>query len=318
MDRNAIIECRGVVKRYGRETVLTEVDLDLDEGEVLGLLGPNGAGKTTLIKILLGLATPNSGTVRIFGEDLFRTRKRLRRRIGAIVEAPVFFEYLSAMENLRALVSLNGPTADADFEDVLGLVGLADVAGERVGTFSQGMKQRLGIAQALLPANRLVILDEPTNGLDPHGIAGIRQLIRRLSRDRGVTVLVSSHLLAEVEQVCDRVVILNRGRVVQVGRVDDLGVGEARSVEIRVGNSPAVLAAAREAGGCPVGDAAEEGVVTLAFHTGHDGAPALVKRLVEAGGDIWSVQCVRVTLEDVFLRETAQGDGDVRVDAFGG
>jgi ABC-2 type transport system ATP-binding protein len=294
---------------------LQGVDLEVGEGEVVGLLGPNGAGKTTLIKILLGLVMPSDGSVRVFGEDLFCARRRLMRKIGAVVEAPVFFEYLTAFENLSHLAALSGSVTDARVCEVLNLVGLSSVAHARVRTFSYGMKQRLGIAQALLPATRLLVLDEPTNGLDPHGIAGMRSLIRELASRQGITVLVSSHQLTEIEQVCTRVAILDRGRKILEKRVEDLQ-RETTWIQLRLRrNERADTALA----GLDVVDRHDEpDMDTVRVFVRGDAAaiPALVRHLVDAGADVCEVQPHPVTLEEVFLRHTGREECDVRIDAF--
>ena len=230
MSGNVIVECRGITKRYGGHCALDHVDLDVLEGEVFGLVGPNGAGKTTFIKILLGLASPTAGSARMFGEDLFTERGRATAAVGAVVEAPVFFEYMSGWDNLWHLSALSGGVPPGQVRKALDIVGLADVARKRVGTYSYGMKQRLGIAQALLPCSRFLVLDEPTNGLDPHGIAGIRQLIRTLAAEHGITIFMSSHLLVEVEQLCGRVAILGRGKKVLEGTVAELRANTRQAI----------------------------------------------------------------------------------------
>lgn len=316
MDREPILDCRGVCKRYGKKTVLQDISLQLAEGEVFGFLGPNGAGKTTFIKVLLGLVTPNSGAIRVFGQDLFCARKRIMRQVGAIVEAPIFFEYLTAYQNLRALVSLNGHVPRERILEVLSMVGLEAVAHDKVYTFSYGMKQRLGIAQALLPSNRLVLLDEPTNGLDPHGIAGMRRLVRSLSDQHGIAVFVSSHLLNEVEQVCDRVMIIDRGKTVLCTRVDELADRAADTVEVRFVRDQAACRVASELGGSEVSIDVDEASAAFAFQAGTEGIPGIVKALVDAGARILAVRPQHATLEEVFLQQTGSGTSDVRIDTF--
>ncbi|NQZ71175.1 MAG: ATP-binding cassette domain-containing protein, partial [Lentisphaeria bacterium] len=203
----AILTARNITKRYGKQYALKDIDLTINEGEIFGFLGPNGAGKTTFIKIMLGLATPHDGELELMGVDIFRNRKAAIQQVGAVVEAPIFFEYMTAYENLSYLVALSKKISRERILDVLDMVGLSAAVNKKVGAFSFGMKQRLGIAQALLPDTRFLILDEPTNGLDPHGISGVRKLIRKLTSELGITVFLSSHLLIEVEQICDRVCI---------------------------------------------------------------------------------------------------------------
>jgi len=313
-----ILQCQGVSKRYGRHTVLDGIELVLQEGEIFGLLGPNGAGKTTFIKILLGLCMPNSGSVRIFGRDLFTSRKAIMRDVGAIVEAPAFFDYLSAFDNLRGLVSLNSKTPRG-FSDrihaALASVGLNDVAKARVGTFSYGMKQRLGIAQSLLPESRFLILDEPTNGLDPHGIAGMRSLIRKLAHERKITVLVSSHMLNEIEQICDRVMIIHKGRKILEKPVQELQ-RETGHVDIRIAKDEAVLAALQDLPHFDRQDGPDDESTTLVFHTAESKTAALVRELVRAGAEVQQVESRMHTLEEIFLTQTGSESSDVRSDTF--
>jgi len=310
-----LLVCRGLTKCYRKRAVLDHVDVDVREGEVFGLLGPNGAGKTTLIRMILGLGLPTAGSISVFGKDLFRHRRAVLRNVGAVVEAPGFLDFLSGLENLQRLVALTRPLPKDRLLDSLQAVGLRDAARARVGTYSYGMKQRLGIAQALLPDTRLLILDEPTNGLDPHGIAGMRRLIRQLAIERGVTVLVSSHLLVEIEQVCDRVAIIHRGKCLLQTSIDELRAHSSHlEIDVRAPASllerlPAETAATETRPGNL------EGGLTLVYR-GTPDAPVLVRQLVQAGADVLRVQSRRETLEDVFLRLTRTGENDVRIDAF--
>jgi ABC-type multidrug transport system, ATPase component len=211
------VETEGLTKRYGALTAVDDLHLTVRAGEVYGFLGPNGAGKTTALRMLLGLVRPSAGTVRLFGRPPGANQLA---RVGALIEGPAFYPYLSGRENLRVLAHYARVGTDR-VELVLDLVNLTDRADDRYAGYSLGMKQRLGVAAALLKDPRLLILDEPTNGLDPVGMADMRTLIRRLGAG-GCTVLVSSHLLGEVEQVCDRVGVVSRGRLIAEGSVADL------------------------------------------------------------------------------------------------
>mgnify|MGYP001141196931 CR=1 FL=1 len=211
------VETEGLTKRYGALTAVDDLHLTVRAGEVYGFLGPNGAGKTTALRMLLGLVRPSAGTVRLFGRPPGANQLA---RVGALIEGPAFYPYLSGRENLRVLAHYARVGTDR-VELVLDLVDLTDRADDRYAGYSLGMKQRLGVAAALLKDPRLLILDEPTNGLDPVGMADMRTLIRRLGAG-GCTVLVSSHLLGEVEQVCDRVGVVSRGRLIAEGSVADL------------------------------------------------------------------------------------------------
>ncbi|MCA1832501.1 MAG: ATP-binding cassette domain-containing protein, partial [Actinobacteria bacterium] len=217
----AAIRTRGLSKVYGRTPAVDGLDLEVEEGLLYGFLGPNGAGKTTMIRMALGLIRPSGGEVEVLGKrihgDTVQARHEALQGIGALVEEPAFIKYLPGRKNLEYHARLAGPPEDRRarlerIDEVLETVDLTEAAGKKVKNYSQGMRQRLGIAQALLGAPRLLVLDEPTNGLDPQGMREVRQLLRRLA-DEGVTVFVSSHLLFEVEAMCDRVGVLARGRL---------------------------------------------------------------------------------------------------------
>jgi ABC-2 type transport system ATP-binding protein len=221
---NLPVRTEGLTKRYGDVTAVDALDLTVRPGEVYGFLGPNGAGKTTTLRMLLGLVRPTSGTIRVLGEPPGRLDG-----VGALIEGPAFYPYLSGRDNLRVLARYTGTPA-VRIDVVLDLVDLADRAGDRYETYSLGMKQRLGVAAALLKDPRLLVLDEPTNGLDPAGMADMRALIRRLGA-AGCTVLLSSHLLGEVQQICDRVGVIANGRLVAESTVAELrGTAELRVV----------------------------------------------------------------------------------------
>ncbi|MGE5072996.1 MAG: ABC transporter ATP-binding protein [Anaerolineae bacterium] len=221
MMSNIVLETRGLTKRYGRTTVVDAIDITAFEGEIFGFLGPNGAGKTTTLGMALGLVHPTAGEVRIFGKCITPDRVDGLREVGALLGAPAYVPYLSAWDNLDLVGRLSPGVDRRRIAEVLSLVGLADAAKRRVGKFSTGMKQRLGLAMALLHRPRCVLLDEPMNGLDPAGMREIRTLLRSLI-EQGTSVLLSSHLLYEVQQVCDRIAVLSKGRIVAQGRVQEL------------------------------------------------------------------------------------------------
>jgi ABC-2 type transport system ATP-binding protein len=208
----------GLTKRYAQRIIVDGLDLTVHSGEVFGLLGPNGAGKTTTISMILGLITPDAGRVEILGSQVTAGKVAGLQQVGAIVETPANYPYLSAIDNLRILAGARGGVSPRRFAEVLDLVGLKGYERNRISTFSLGMKQRLGLAGALLHDPALLILDEPGNGLDPAGIVEMRALILRLARE-GKTIVLCSHLLAEVQQVCDRVMILTNGRTIAQGEV---------------------------------------------------------------------------------------------------
>ena len=225
------IEIDALSKAYGKMVAVDHLNLRVERGEIFGFLGPNGAGKTTTMRMLLGLIRPTSGRASILGMDISTHLPAILARTGSIIENPTFYPYLSGHDNLRAVARL-GRVSQANIPDILDLVDLTAAAQRKFKTYSLGMKQRLAVGAALLGNPDLLILDEPANGLDPVGIVEMRDLMKRL-KDQGHTVLISSHVLHEIEQICDRIVILNRGRVVVQGRVDDL-LGGRDVVEIRI------------------------------------------------------------------------------------
>jgi ABC-2 type transport system ATP-binding protein len=246
---------RGLAKRYGARHAVVDVSFVVRRGEVFGFLGPNGAGKTTTIRMLVGLVRPTLGQVKVGGWDLATERERALGRLGCIVESPDFYPYLSARENLAILARMarlarpgappddperrTAPAAPAPsvgdpldrIDEVADWVRIRERLEDRVSTYSLGMRQRLGIAQALLGAPDVMVLDEPANGLDPAGIVELRRLLRRLADERGLAVFVSSHLLGEIEKVCDRIAIVHRGRALTEGTVEELTRGGQRTLE---------------------------------------------------------------------------------------
>ena len=227
------IETRGLTKQFGSYAAVRDIDLNVPKGSVFGFLGPNGSGKTTTIRMLLGLASPTSGEARVLGESMPGANSRVLPKVGALVEGPGFYPYLSGTDNLRRLDSADryalSRTRRTRVADALERVGLSAAAGKKVKAYSLGMKQRLGIANALLTPRELLILDEPTNGLDPQGTREVRNLVRSLA-SHGATIFVSSHLLAEIEQICTHAAIMSAGSLVAQGTLDELRqVGRPRA-----------------------------------------------------------------------------------------
>src|SRR3954464_2966972 len=242
MNSNSLaIETRGLGKRFGERAALDGIDLEVPRGTAFGFLGANGAGKTTLIRLLLGLAEPTAGTMRVLGHDIRGDRAAALARAGAIIEEPRFHGHLPGRENLRVNAATRDRSAHGRIDAALERVGLAARADDKVGTYSLGMRQRLGVARCLLPDPELLILDEPMNGLDPAGILEFRGLIRSLV-DEGRTVLLSSHLLDEVEKTCDLAAIVDLGQVVAQGSIGELVAGGPRAIDI-VCDRPADAAA---------------------------------------------------------------------------
>jgi ABC-2 type transport system ATP-binding protein len=215
------VEARGLVKRYGELVAVDGVDLTVERGDVFGYLGPNGAGKTTSLRMLLGLIRPTEGTARLFGRDPIVDGARALDGVAGFVEGPRFYPYMSGRKNLRLLADLDGGAGASRIDEALDVVELRDRAKDRVGGYSHGMRQRLGIAASLLRDPKLLLLDEPTTGLDPAGMRDMRELVKRLAGE-GITILLSSHILAEVEELCNRVAIIRRGTIIYEGLLQEL------------------------------------------------------------------------------------------------
>jgi ABC-type multidrug transport system ATPase subunit len=295
-----VIETRALTKRYGDAIVaVDDLALRVRRGEVYGFLGPNGAGKTTTLRMLLGLVRPTSGQATVLGAAPGSPEGLAR--IGALVEAPAFYPYLSGRDNLRVLAGHAGVGEDR-VEAVLAEVRLSDRADDRSATYSLGMKQRLGVAAALLKDPELLILDEPTNGLDPAGMAEMRDFMRSLG-EGGRTLVLSSHLMGEIEQVCDRVGVVRDGSLVAEGTVEQLR-GRAG---LRVRAEP-LSEAARVVEAIPAVDAVTsvDGVLDVAVDTAQ--APVINRALVEAGIAVSALYPQKASLEDVFLELTTNGD----------
>ncbi len=285
------VATRGLVKRYGPRAAVAGLDLNVPRGMVYGFLGPNGSGKTTTLRLLVGLARPDAGSIQLLGEPYsWRDRQRLFR-VGSLIEQPSFYPYLSGRENLRVFGAAGPPTPRHRADEVLGFVGLRERAGDKVKTYSLGMKQRLGIAAALLSDPDLLLLDEPANGLDPGGIVAMRELLRFLT-SQGKTVLVSSHILPEMEQMADVVGIIAAGRLVREGPLASvLEEGtrvRARVPEAAVGRALEVLARLHPVGERSLPPSVEPmpgwaGERWIAVHAGRDQATQVNRALAEAG-----------------------------------
>ncbi|SES32062.1 ABC transporter ATP-binding protein [Salipaludibacillus aurantiacus] len=215
------IELKNVRKEIGRKTIIDNVSLAMYPGEVFGLLGPNGAGKTTTIRMMVGLMRTTDGSITISGNDLYKNFEEAVSRVGAVVENPEMYDYLTGYENLVHYQRMLKGVTKERIKEVVELVGLSRRMHEKTGTYSLGMRQRLGLAQALLHKPELLILDEPTNGLDPAGIREIRAYLRKLAHEEGICVVVSSHLLSEMEKMCDRIAVIQEGKIIQVAQVSD-------------------------------------------------------------------------------------------------
>ena len=295
----AVLETEGLTRRFGRLLAVDDLNLRVGEGDIYGFLGLNGAGKTTTIRMCLRLIRPTSGRVRVFGQDLRSSFISIMSRIGALVELPAYYPHLSARMNLEILRVLSPGIERARIDEVLELVGLGARRDSAVRTFSQGMRQRLGIAMALLPRPRFVILDEPANGLDPQGIADIRAVLTDLNRREGVTILISSHLLHEVEVTCTRVGILKSGRLVEQESVEAILAKAGTAVRIEADPVERVLEIVRA---MPyVQGAASDGDGAVTVRVAPEKRAELNAELVKAGVKVSGFVPERMTLENYFL-----------------
>jgi ABC-2 type transport system ATP-binding protein len=288
-----------LTKIIGPRTIVDDVSFELRPGEVFGFLGPNGAGKTTTIRMLVGLIRPTKGEVSICGYDIRRDFEAAMRCVGCIVETPDLYRFMSGRENLEHFARMLGGAA-SEIERVAALVNLSHRLEQRVGTYSLGMRQRLGIAQAMLGSPKVLILDEPANGLDPAGIREIRELLRRLAAERELAVFVSSHLLAEIELMCDRVAIIHHGRILREGTVTEL-ISSQKSVEIRVGAEDVgradVLIRSRG-----IETRVTDDVILAAIE--ENDVPPLIAALAGDGVEIFHARQRVHTLEEMFLEAT--------------
>ncbi len=302
MEQEKIIEVKNLTKKFKDLTAVNKLDLNVYRGDVFGFLGPNGAGKSTTIRMLLSLISPTSGEIKIFGKNILTDRNDILRRIGAIVEKPDFYGYLSAYDNLEIFGRLSGcnPSKSLIME-TLELVGLQKRYKSKVKTFSHGMKQRLGIAQALLHDPELIVLDEPTTGLDPQGMKDIRELIFHLSNDRKKTIFLSSHILYEVELVANRMIIIDKGTTVVEGKVEDL----LNSAELKVTleADDAARAAAIITKEFPSIKIESVTATKVLFNSGKDTIPLINRALIINGVNVSSLVPVR-SLEEYFLQLT--------------
>jgi ABC-2 type transport system ATP-binding protein len=306
------IETTGLTKRFGERTALDGIDLQVPRGCAFGFLGPNGAGKTTIIRTLLGLTHASAGTMHMLGYPVPAERAQALQRVGAIVEEPRFHMHLTGRENLRIVSAVRGPETLERIDPALARVGLSERAGEKVKSYSMGMRQRLGVARCLLADPLLLILDEPTNGLDPGGIQEFREMIRAMVEQEGRTVFISSHLLDEVEKTCDAAAIVDRGKIVTQGAIADLASGGGARHELIVGVDDPDRALALLGASELVAEArrADEGIrVVLAGDP--QTAAQINAELVRAGVGVTRLEPVRHSLEQRFLAITQRLDADL-------
>ena len=297
-----IIEVKNLTKKFKDIIAVQDLSFTVNEGDVYGFLGQNGAGKSTTMRMLLTLIKPTSGSITVFNRDLFTSREDILRKTGAIIEKPDLYNYLTAYENVSFLAKLSGRTISRDVAlEFLKMVGLADRAYHKVKTFSQGMKQRLGIAVALVHDPSLIILDEPTNGLDPQGIADTRELIKNLSYEHGKTVVVSSHLLSEIELIANRILIIHQGKKIVEGAAKDLLDPAKSIVEINTTDNSLTMKILTDSEWQTHIKTSISGKIILQLDKSL--IPLLINQLVQNNVGILSVE-PRHSLEDYFLSLT--------------
>jgi ABC-2 type transport system ATP-binding protein len=296
------IAARGLVKRYGDIVAVDHVDLTVERGDVFGYLGPNGAGKTTSLRMLLGLIRPTEGHAALFGRDPLVDGAKALDGVAGFVEGPRFYPYLSGRRNLRLLVDLDGGTSNGRVEEVLELVELRDRAHDKVGGYSHGMRQRLGIAASLLRNPKLLLLDEPTTGLDPAGMRDMRDLVKRLAGE-GITILLSSHILAEVEELCNRVAIIRAGSIIYEGQLADLLSSAGVGYRLRASNAAGALRVLRDHG-----IAAEQRDGEVTFQAEGSAVETASIALGRAGIGIAALVPRTATLEELFLDMTQESE----------
>jgi len=290
-----MISLRNVQKKFGVQNAVDNLDLEVKRGEIFGLLGHNGAGKSTAIGMMLGQVWPTDGEIRICGFDVTAQRQHALKKVGAIFESPVFYDYLSGWRNLEILSHYTAPTPAKRIREVIDWVGLTGREKSKVRTYSHGMRARLALAQALLPQPELLILDEPSDGLDPEGIHEIRQTILRLHKEFGLTILLSSHLLNEVEQLCTRIAVLNRGKKVFDGTMAE-ATRKQNWVRLRTGNFESAIEQLRSAN--LINGNRDGKFISLAEGVKTD---QVVRLLVERGISVFEIAPQDETLEDFYL-----------------
>ncbi|HOB36009.1 MAG TPA: ABC transporter ATP-binding protein [Candidatus Avimonas sp.] len=300
-----VLVLENVYKSFGKRMVIDNVSLSVKEGEVFGFLGPNGAGKTTTIKMILGLLSIDSGRITIMGHDIEKGFEKAMKYISGIVENPDMYGYLSGHDNLLIHARACGAPRER-IDEVVRIVGMQKRIKDKFKSYSLGMKQRIGVAQALLHNPKIMILDEPTNGLDPAGIKEVRDLLKYLAHTEGISVFVSSHILKEMQEMCDTVCIINNGRILRTGRVDELTHDAARGLyRYRLRPMDKAVALLRENAADRISEIGEDYVD---LHVSEDEIEILNRRLVENGITIYGMSPVETSLEQIFMEITGGGN----------
>ncbi|MCR8645450.1 ABC transporter ATP-binding protein [Paenibacillus sp. N1-5-1-14] len=296
----AIIQTTRLTKKYGGQIAVNDLNMTVKQGQIYGFLGQNGAGKTTTIRMLLGLIKPTSGTIEMFGEHLYDKQREILRRVGSIVEFSGFYENLTARENLMINASLVGVHTKNAIDEALEIVGLQGEPSKKVEKFSLGMKQRLGIARAILHHPELLILDEPTNGLDPIGIKEIRNMIKSLAEERKITILVSSHILSEVELLADHIGIIHLGKLLEEVSFTELRQRNRKFLEFQVSNDNRAVMLLEQHLAITDYEVRDEGIIRVYSHIGQQGK--INKMLVDHQIEVTRIALSEDKLEDYFVR----------------
>ncbi|KQN97092.1 ABC transporter ATP-binding protein [Paenibacillus sp. Leaf72] len=301
MTMQAIVSTRGLSKRYGSSYSVEKLDLSVEEGEIYGFLGPNGAGKSTTLKMILGLAQPTEGSVTVFGKELAKHRRLILSQTGSLIESPSYYGHLTGLENMRVVQRLRNMPG-SHVREALKIVRLEQQQHKKVSQYSLGMKQRLGIAMALLASPKLLVLDEPTNGLDPAGIGEIRELIKSLPQRMGMTVLISSHLLSEIEQIATSVGIIHQGKMLFQGKLDELRNESLPTIAFKTSQNPMAHSLLAAQGFAPI---LQDGFLRLRHLT--DAQIARInKDLLAADIDVLRIEEHKKSLESLFLELTGK------------
>ncbi len=298
---SSLLQIRDLTKKIGKKTIVDRLSFDVQPGEIVGLVGPNGAGKTTTIRMIVGLISKSGGQVLIQGTDVDKSFETAMRHVGVIVENPDLYKYLSGYDNLIHFSRMSPGVSQERIQEVVSLVGLEESIQSKVGTYSLGMKQRLGLAVVLVHKPSLLVLDEPTNGLDPAGIRELREHLINLSKKEGTGVLISSHLMAEMEMMCDRVAILQKGKLIGIHRVEEMMQNQLMQVRFEIDRPDLALPVLQSllSGKEIIADQN-----TLQVPINKEQIPEITEKLMEAGVKVYGVQTAKRTLEDKFIEIT--------------
>ena len=303
-----ILEIKSVSKKIGKKKILKDISLEVKEGEIFGFVGPNGAGKTTLIKTMLGLYKQDSGTIKIGGYDINKDFEKAMEKIGAIIENPEMYDYLSGKDNLSLYSKIGNKTDDEYQKKIVKTVKLEERIKNKVKTYSLGMRQRLGVAQALIGKPKLLVLDEPTNGLDPLGIKELRVLLKTISKENNIAVFVSSHILSEIELMCDRIAIIDNGEIIEVKDLNNKQTDkEDISILIEVNEIEKAKNYLKENN-----FASEINQDKLQISTTKENIPIINKILVENNIAVYEIKQIFKTLEDEFIEKTKGTKGQIK------